>query len=637
MATNGGNDAASGLSTNGNVVVLDGEPEEVEPAPASVFQDQDKVESHPAFGVLKGKKHFKLAEKQALLKPFRSIKPETVFEKSMLDYGSPVRKCLANLKMSGKTESGIKKNWNASYCAEYMVRLFQLVEESESIKATRRSSDRARGGVDKAVRDLKKAVNEAVKHAQVEASVKSTKQKRSVFVTQKGQRVQETVKFQPNLADAEPCALCGHSVCMPVDDAKIIDGKNLTIQEENQLKAAQWESRSTDPSKRGPKPNKKPSVTQRIGCYCFGMNCLCKQSGEGCVMCVAMKGLSQPFLAQDGVGNLVCKCDVCKCKCSALYPRNKRQQAAIEAEEIKRGLQEDQRGELILCLHFVIFTQVSHVNNMHLPTGHSITANDVQQHFQSIMNNATIMAHQLSSSGRASDIEQDAFALASNLAMRDSSLQGNTRARNAFQLAMGPKPKVSNDGKTMEQLRQEKRQRRKAAEARAPPPVPSELVVSILGQKDSRFSRNGLSTEKLDPRSMYETPSSETPSSGSCMFPSFGASLAASRQSQPAQVSGSESHIDVVDLCQAENTPPSSETSDPVQERKKRMRRATGDELFQAQLDEKTPEKSTKDLHHLLLNATPRKTVDTTIGDAISNGYDTPKTMKYIKFIHLSE
>jgi len=107
-------------------------------------------------------------------------------------------------------------------------------------------------------------------------------------------------------------------------------------------------------------------------------------------------------------------------------------------------------------------------------------------HMSNLVNNAMLVAHQESSDGTPEEIEQDGYALATNLSMQDSSLQGNTKAHNNLQLCLGPKPKVSNDGKTIAELRAAEKKRRQ--DQAPPPPVPDDMVASFLAQKDSRFS-----------------------------------------------------------------------------------------------------------------------------------------------------
>jgi len=118
-------------------------------------------------------------------------------------------------------------------------------------------------------------------------------------------------------------------------------------------------------SKRGAKPSKKAYASQRIGCYCYSMNCLCRQSGEGCVACETRKELDEQFLMQNQqTGSLSCTCDVCNCSCSVVFPRDKRYDAAMEGEKIRRGNQQAAEGEftswpLVYCLVMPSLTRYS--------------------------------------------------------------------------------------------------------------------------------------------------------------------------------------------------------------------------------------------------------------------------------------
>jgi len=335
MSSTNGAGGSSGYTKVPNVVdLLDSDTDDEHTAPpASVFADQDIVERHAAHAPLKSKKHMLLAKKQQYLMPFATMKPEEIFDKEMLDDGSLVNKCFASLRQSCGKDGKVKAKWNATFVADNIVRLFLLLQQNDKIKAGRRTSGRTSVKEHKGVKALKNLVDEMMQHAETDASVKSTKQKRSVFSVQRGERIQERVNFDQTKADFEACPRCNHFVCMPVDDAEAIDERNAAIRKDYKDRVAQWEGILPDPSKRGKKPMQKTTVCQRIGCYCFSMNCLCRQSGEGCVMCETRKQLGEAFLSQDHSGALRCLCNVCSCSCSALFPRNKRQAAALEAQE----------------------------------------------------------------------------------------------------------------------------------------------------------------------------------------------------------------------------------------------------------------------------------------------------------------
>jgi hypothetical protein len=224
--------------------------------------------------------------------------------------------------------------------------------------------------------------------------------------------------------------------------------------------------------------------------------------------------------------------------------------------------------------------------------------------------------------------------------MTDSSLQGNTQVRNSLQIAMGPKPKASSkNGMGAAQLRvMKKRQREEQEQAAAR--MPDEEVASRLGQKNERFVRNNLSKKKLKPR---EEISQAAHQSDHTLFPGFGQTLSGGSYSvkpapslKPApsdKPATSDKPAPPHHLIVIDNSPKGAEETveAKVNARKTKLRLAIGKEMMQARKSGDPLSPSARQLHSLLLKSTPQKSIDTSIGDAIDHGYDTPETRSYLK------
>jgi hypothetical protein len=188
-------------------------------------------------------------------------------------------------------------------------------------------------------------------------------------------------------------------------------------------------------------------------------------------------------------------------------------------------------------------------------------------------------------------------------------------------------------------------------------PMSDEMVVSMLGQKDSRFARNGLSRKKLKPQE--EVPVVNTNESSRPLFPGFGQSLGGSLDVKPPASNNPTPSVKsaptVKPATSAESAPaklaPSGASSSPiaidcspesivdtlevkVQARKTKLRRSTGAEMMKTKVSGGSLSPSMKGLHTLLLKETPQKSVETTIRDAIDMNLDTPATGEYIKLTH---
>lgn len=231
------NGTAAGSGHNAVVAVDGGEGDSKRAAQTGVFGDLQEAEAHPAYDVLKGSKNWKIDAKRTILLNIARLDERTIFEEELLVPGSEVLKCMSRLKASGYNATSRKTNWNSKYVAVHLILLDKFLTKSREIKETKRNSNHTSRIVDPTpVKVLKKLLTEATEKAAAEASVASSKKKRSVIVQQKGERVQDRVPYNQNSADFEACPLCQHLICMPVDDAAVIDRQNAAIRTENENK-----------------------------------------------------------------------------------------------------------------------------------------------------------------------------------------------------------------------------------------------------------------------------------------------------------------------------------------------------------------------------------------------------------------
>jgi hypothetical protein len=335
------NDAINGTAF---IDLLSDENALVQPAAVAVSWDQ-KVTSHDAFATLSGKKLFKLDQKRDVLKQFLSITTSDVFDRELCDNESPLMKTMESLRVSGKTPSSIKQNWNAAFVADKLIRLKLFAEESDRRKASR--SGGRKGRIPTPLKVLNDMVETAAKEGRAEADASAKKKPRSATISQKsGEREQDKVPFREQDREHEPCPLCQHSYCMAIDTQAEVNAKNATIVAGNKDRLDSWQKNG----QKGFKPKNKGTVCQRIACYCYRMTCLCQSSGQGCPQCVEFRQLGETFLAKNARGLLECECAVCKCPCDTVFPRNKRQQVALEAETKKRAANQQQQGEFSIVL-----------------------------------------------------------------------------------------------------------------------------------------------------------------------------------------------------------------------------------------------------------------------------------------------
>lgn len=314
MASSGKTRPAAGPNN-----VIDMTNETVAKAPASVWPDSDIVNADPGFLGLNCRKTFKLDEKKRMLEPFVSIEDEAIFSKGMLEGDSLAAKTMRVIRLSGNSKPSRDRQWNQTFVAEMCSSLSRLLKESHAM-------EKKKSRPPKAVQELLNMVDKAARAHETEEAVASRKTTRSGVIDQRNKRVQDMILFNPSFADPEPCALCNHHVCMPINEAGNVNSSNKRASRNNVANTLQ-----STKSKDGKKKKSDTGTSQCIACFCCKQMCLCRSDGAGCIVCVGLadNGLMKVD-AEKG-----CLCAVCQCSCSALYPRDKHQAVAQAAAEKK--------------------------------------------------------------------------------------------------------------------------------------------------------------------------------------------------------------------------------------------------------------------------------------------------------------
>jgi len=323
MATSGANQPSNGAN---NVIDMTGD---VPAMGATLWPDSDAIDKHSGFHGLNQRKPYTLPEKRAVLHSVASIPKEVLFVKELLDEDSLASKAIRTIKGSGPTEAARNRNWTQPFTAEQLIRLHLLLKENKALLAKRRSSGRNSQQA-ASIAALTNMVEKAATHFDAQATVAKRRQSRGTggLISQKNNRVQDIVPFDERKQDPEPCPVCKHHVCMPVDSAEEVTTRNKEAVAQNRSVELQ-ESNDKQTGKR----KRDTGVSQRIACYCAKMSCLCRQDGSGCVVCVGLA--ASGILTKDSSG---CKCFVCRCSCDVLFPREKRQTIALKQAEKEHGL-----------------------------------------------------------------------------------------------------------------------------------------------------------------------------------------------------------------------------------------------------------------------------------------------------------
>ena len=174
------------------------------------------------------------------------------------------------------------------------------------------------------------------------------------------------------------------------------------------------------------KPRKAATSSQLLGCFCFQMNSMLKSSGGNCVNCRDAVAVGGSNLEQDEEGRWRSTCEVCACTCQVTYQRGDRFKIALKLEKEKsRGtMPEDEPEDSVSFFHSVINSTLVDAS---LDAGKTV--------------------------GSKEEKGDNALAMASTNLLCNPHVQSNVALRNNLQSRMGDRPRMTKDGKTINQVR----------------------------------------------------------------------------------------------------------------------------------------------------------------------------------------
>jgi len=141
---------------------------------------------------------------------------------------------------------------------------------------------RARVSSLRLLRNMMVMVTAAVDKWRAEEDKNESKATRSSLNYHKyGERVQDTVRLDPEERDNLPCPECGHLYVMPIEAVEVTNGKNAALLVGYADKVRKWSD--LPESTCGGKPRKADTSSQLLGCDCFNMNSMLKSSGDNCM------------------------------------------------------------------------------------------------------------------------------------------------------------------------------------------------------------------------------------------------------------------------------------------------------------------------------------------------------------------
>ena len=184
---------------------------------AVCFEDEEVVQRHLAFSVLRGRrKPFSKADKTNLLLQLIALPPHRLFPKEMLDDGSLVSRVFRYLKYSSKSKRIQGRLWTVDIVASNLVRLKLLLEQGDNIQA-----DYARPATrDQEVKNLRQKLDKMIATAEQEALTNAKKDastKKRNPTLPNANRVQDHIPFVPVKVELEPCPACGNMTTMAID------------------------------------------------------------------------------------------------------------------------------------------------------------------------------------------------------------------------------------------------------------------------------------------------------------------------------------------------------------------------------------------------------------------------------------
>jgi hypothetical protein len=146
-----------------------------------------------------------------------------------------------------------------------------------------------------------------------------------------GLRIQDSVPFDLQKADAEPCPGCVHSFCMPVTTLQEVQEENRKIHALHHQRLADWNHLAGN--KKGGKPRQGKTTSLKIACYCVKLFCKFQSTGGDCPSCTSVQGVT---LQRNASGAIECSCLVCNCTCQITFDLSDRRNVALKCEEEER-------------------------------------------------------------------------------------------------------------------------------------------------------------------------------------------------------------------------------------------------------------------------------------------------------------
>jgi hypothetical protein len=124
-----------------------------------------------------------------------------------------------------------------------------------------------------------------------------------------------------------PCPVCNHEFVYALTSSEEIKRKNDKMDEDYQKAKAEWNKQTA--SRRGNKPKPAKSDSNTLACMCVRINCHHRPTGVGCLDCktacdnakrinYGRNPTKRPLTDE----NFRCTCDICQCKCTALWKEN---------------------------------------------------------------------------------------------------------------------------------------------------------------------------------------------------------------------------------------------------------------------------------------------------------------------------
>ena len=126
------------------------------------------------------------------------------------------------LQESSSNTSAKKKNWTVKYLAARLSSIFALYKDFEKCKAVG-----TRRGAGHVLSSMQKEMEEVVSLARNDKILLESKNSRtSLDYQSNGTRVQDLLTFKAEECDMQPCPVCRHKCCMPVESIDNINRDN---------------------------------------------------------------------------------------------------------------------------------------------------------------------------------------------------------------------------------------------------------------------------------------------------------------------------------------------------------------------------------------------------------------------------